>query len=79
MKHQTRIAQVKDFNAIVDVYGLDRAYIMTVGDGSMFEKPRVKGWVVFQSPKLGDKHDFARWFKSKELAMLDLKGREAEL
>ena len=68
-----RIAQVKDFNALVDVFKIDKAYCFTVGTGSMQEKLRVKGWVVFEHPKLGegDTQDFAKWFPNKELALVD--------
>jgi len=68
----TRIAQVKDFNAIVDVSGMDKSYWMTTGSGTMHEPLRKKGWVLFQSPKLGDKHDFAKWYPNKQEAELAL-------
>lgn len=68
-----RIAQVKEFNSLVIQYGIDRAYIMTTGAGSMFDKPRVKGWVVFEHPKLDGvgSHEFAKWFSNKDLALAD--------
>lgn len=69
----TRIAQVKDFNAIVDVSGMDKAYWMTTGSGMMHEPLRQKGWVLYQSPKLGDDADFARWFPNRQEAELHLK------
>jgi hypothetical protein len=72
----TRIAQVKQYNYIVDHHGLNPAYKMTVGDGSMFDEPRQKGWVLFQSPKLGDARDFARWFPNRREAEAILKTEE---
>ena len=68
----TRIAQVKDFNAIVDVKGLSQMYWMTTGTGAMHEPLRQKGWVIYQSPKLGDNRDFARWFPNRQEAELEL-------
>ena len=64
---ETRIAQVKDFNAIVDVHGIDKAYKMMNDDNWT---PRSKGWVIFQSPKLGDTQDFAKWFANETEARL---------
>jgi hypothetical protein len=63
-----RIAQVKDFNAIVDVSGMNKAYWMTTGTGAMHEPLRVKGWVVYESPRLGDTQDYAKWFPNKQQA-----------
>jgi hypothetical protein len=64
----TRIAQVKSFNRLVKYAGMSRMYVMTTGSGAMYEPERVKGWVLFQSPKLGDQHDFAKWYPSRQLA-----------
>lgn len=72
---KTRIAQVKDFNALVDVYGMNKTMYFTVGTGSMAEKLRTKGWVVFQSPRMGDEHDFAKWFSNERDARLELESR----
>lgn len=69
---RTRIEQVKVFNAIVDVSGMDKSYWMTTGTGAMHEPLRKKGWVLFQSPKLGDDRDFARWFPNRKEAELHL-------
>lgn len=69
----TRLLQVKEFNALVKRMGMNRAYVMTTGSGAMFEPERVKGWVTFQSPKLGDKQDFARWHPNKRTALNHLK------
>ena len=72
---RTRMSQVKDYHAIVDVYGINKAYKFTLGNGSMYDDPRVKGWVVYQHPKLGDEHDFAKWYPNKREAELELKAR----
>lgn len=65
---KTRLAQVKDFNAIVDVHGIDKSYKMMNDDSWT---PRSKGWVIFQSPKLGDEHDFAKWYPNRQQAELE--------
>ena len=64
-----RILQVKDFNATVDIYGMDKSYWFTTGTGAMHEPLRQKGWVVFETPKMGDKHDFARLFNNQAEAI----------
>jgi hypothetical protein len=69
---KSRLMQVKLFNATVDVYGMSKSYWMTTGTGAMHEPLRQRGWVVFQSPKLGDDRDFARWFPNKREALLEL-------
>lgn len=74
MNYQTRISQVKDFNAVVDVSGMNKAYWMTTGSGAMHEPLRQKGWVLYQSPKLGDDHDFAKWFPNKLEAEMARRG-----
>lgn len=71
----TRIAQVKDYNALVDVHNMGAPAYFTVGTGSMLEKLRVKGWVIFQSPKMGDRRDFAKWFPNEAEARLELAER----
>ena len=70
------LTQVKEFNATVDVYGMDKAYWFTLGTGAMYEPLRQKGWVVWESPKLDDKHDYAKWFPNRQQATLELKSRE---
>lgn len=69
----TRLAQVKEYNAIVDVSGMNKAYWMTTGTGAIYEPLRQKGWVTFQSPKLGDDKDFAKWHPNKKTALNYLK------
>lgn len=71
----TRIAQVKQFNYIVDKHGLSPSYTMTTGTGAMYEPRRTRGWVLFQSPKLGDPQDFAKLFNNRKEAELELSVR----
>ncbi len=68
----TRIEQVKVYNALVDVYGMNKLYYMTTNNGRSLCQ---KGWVVFQSPEMGDQHDFAKWYPNKQQAELELKAR----
>jgi len=70
----TRLLQVKQYN---DLMLLHNSYsmCMTLGNGSMLDKPRQNGWVVFQSPTLGDIHDFAKWFPNIKQAQLELEMR----
>jgi len=42
--------------------------VMTVGNGSMVDKPRVRGWVVHGK-------NFAKWLPNLKLAKLELSGR----
>jgi len=49
--------------------------VTTLGNGSMIDTPRSNGYVVFQSPRLGDTHDFAKWFSNKKEAELELSVR----
>lgn len=71
---ETRLSQVKEFNAIAQEHKL-YMYTMTTGNGSMIDKPCVKGWVVYQLQVLGDTHDFAKWFSNKQAAELELSVR----
>lgn len=70
-----RIAQVKEFNRLVKQLGMNYAYIMTSGAGSMVDDERVKGWVIYETPKLNDKHDFAKWFPNLKEALSELHER----
>jgi hypothetical protein len=71
----TRIAQVKEFNQIVRENQLNPIYLMTTGSGSMLEPKRQRGWVIYQSPKLGDKQDFAKWLPNRKEAEHELASR----
>lgn len=71
-----RLLQVKDFNATVDVAGMSRTYWMTTGTGAMHEPLRQKGWVVFESPKLGDSRDYAKWLPNYKQAKLEQEARQ---
>ena len=64
----TRIMQVKQFNQLMKQLK-SYMYVMTLGNGSMVDKPRSNGWVVFQNPQLGDNKDFAKWLSNKEQAI----------
>lgn len=66
----TRIMQVKEFNRLMRLQE-NYMYIMTLGNGSMVDKPRVNGWVVFQSPKLGDSQDFAKLLPNYQQAKIE--------
>lgn len=70
----TKLFQVKRYNNLML---LQKSYtmVMTLGNGSMVDEPRKNGWVVFQSPKLGDEHDFAKWFSNRKQAELELSVR----
>lgn len=70
----TRIAQVKEFNRIMRNQK-SYMYVMTNNSGAMHEPERVKGWVIFQNPKLGDSKDFARWFPNRHQAELALEAQ----
>lgn len=70
-----RLKQVKDFNNLMTNIE-NYMYVMTTGNGSMLDKPRVKGWVVFSSPRLGDERDFARWYPNKLAALKGIKLEE---
>jgi hypothetical protein len=63
----TYLSRVTDFNQ--DMLA-QRKYtmIMTVGNGSMVDEPRVRGWVVH-----GD--NFAKWFPNLKQAQLELSAR----
>jgi hypothetical protein len=67
----TRLNQVREFNALMASIR-SYTYIMTLGNGSMADKPRVNGWVLYQSPRLGDERDFAKWFPNRKAAELEL-------
>lgn len=69
--HKTRIDHVTYYNGFMDI---NRKFtqMFTVGNGSMQDAPRLKGWVVWQSPLKGDKHDFAKWFPNKIEALKEL-------
>lgn len=75
-----RILQVQEYNQLVISKGIDKRYLMTSGDGSMYDKPRVRGWVVFQFPTLGDEGlEFARWFSNRRDAMMYYAQRQQSL
>lgn len=69
---QTRISHVTDYNAFMDI---NKKFSMefTTGNGSMVDKLRVKGWVLWQSPLKGDNQDFAKWYPNKQQAELNLR------
>ena len=66
----TRIMQVREFNRLMRLQR-NYPYVMTLDNGSMVDKPRVNGWVVFQSPKLGDSQDFAKWLPNYQQAKIE--------
>jgi len=70
----TRLLQVRRYNNLMLLH---KSYTMvtTLGNGSMIDTPRSNGYVVFQSPRLGDTHDFAKWFSNKKEAELELSVR----
>jgi hypothetical protein len=72
MRYQTRLSHVTEYNGIMDIA---RKFTMmfTIGNGSMLDTPRLKGWVLWQSPLRGDSQDFAKWYPNKEAAEQALK------
>lgn len=63
----TYLDRVTNFNNEMLAQG-KYTMVMTTGNGSMVDKPRVKGWVVH-----GD--NFAKWFPNLQQAKLELKER----
>lgn len=60
----TQLLHVTRFNNLM-MLRKNYKMIMTTGNGSMVDKPRVKGWVVYGN-------NFAKWFKNKHEAELEL-------
>ena len=69
-----RLAHVTEYNRLMASMR-NYTYIMTTGNGSMLDKPRVKGWVVYESPRLGDKRDYAKWLPNRKEAEAEQKQR----
>jgi hypothetical protein len=65
--YRTRLDHVTYYNGFMDI---NRKFTMmfTVGNGSMADAPRLKGWILWQSPLKGDAHDFAKWYPNKQEA-----------
>ena len=43
--------------------------VFTASNGSMVDKERVRGWVVYESPSLGDEQDYAKFYMNKKEAI----------
>lgn len=71
----TRLDRVENFNNEM-LAMRNYTMVMTTGNGSMVDKPRVRGWVVWQSKSLGDSHDFAKWFSNLKEAKTELGARQ---
>lgn len=67
VNEMTQLLQVKRFNNLML---LKKAYtmVMTLGNGSMVDKPRKNGWVVY-----GD--NFAKFYLNKQEAILEMESR----
>lgn len=62
-----KLLHVKQFNNLMLLRN-NYAMVMTTGNGSMANKPRERGWVVY-----GD--DWAKFYMNKREALLELKAR----
>jgi hypothetical protein len=62
-----KLLHVKQFNNLMLLRN-NYAMVMTTGNGSMANKPRERGWVVY-----GD--DWAKFYINKREALMELKAR----
>lgn len=69
-----RISHVTEYNSIMNGLG-KLVMVFTTGNGSLVDKERVRGWVVYESPSLGDGQDFAKFYMNKKEAINEWKVR----
>lgn len=63
-----RISHVTEYNSIMNKLN-KWTMVFTASNGSMVDKERVRGWVVYESPSLGDEQDYAKFYMNKKEAI----------
>lgn len=60
----TQLLHVTEFNNLM-LHRKHYTMVMTTGHGSMIDKPRARGWVVYGN-------NSAKWYPNRKLAELEL-------